>query len=112
LDVRTGFRSRPVSVIHKGDWKLHLYFEEWELDGGPAKLETNHAVELYNLATDLGEHHDLAQVAKAKRDELLDELLAWFKSVNAPLPTQPNPAYGQPGKQPTQKKLQGIDGGE
>ena len=34
LDVRTGFRTRPVSVIRKGDWKLHLFHEEWQLDGG------------------------------------------------------------------------------
>ncbi len=28
-----------------------------------------------------------------KRDELLDELLEWFKSTDAILPAQPNPAY-------------------
>src|SRR5690606_28806875 len=28
------FRTRPVSVIRKGDWKLLLYHEEWQLDGG------------------------------------------------------------------------------
>ena len=93
LDVRSGFRSRPVSVIHKGDWKLHLYQEEWQLDGGRAKLASNHAVELYNLKDDIGERNDLANKEVAKRDELLDELLAWQKSINAPVPHHPNPKY-------------------
>lgn len=93
LDVRTGFRSRPVSVIHKGDWKLHLFIEEWQLDGGRGRLAENHAVELYNLNEDIGERNDLANKNTAKRDELLADLLAWQKSVNAPLPSQPNPNY-------------------
>ena len=93
LDVRTGFRSRPVSVIHKADWKLHLYHEEWQLDGGREKLAANHAVELYNVADDIGERNDVANVNSAKRDELLDDLFAWFKSTDALIPTQPNPKY-------------------
>jgi len=93
LDVRTGFRTRPVTVIHKGDWKLHLFHEEWQLDGGRAKLADNGAVELYDLKDDVGERNNLANTNTAKRDELLDELLAWQKSVNAPMPTQPNPKY-------------------
>src|SRR5262249_22706760 len=44
------FRSRPVSVIRKGDWKLHLYHEEWQLGGGREKIATNNAVELYNIS--------------------------------------------------------------
>lgn len=82
------FRTRPVSVIRKGDWKLHLYHEEWLLDGGREKIATNNAVELYNIAADIGERNNLVNVNKAKRDELLDDLLKWFKAVNAPLPTQ------------------------
>lgn len=93
LDVRTGFRTRPVTVIHKGDWKLHLFHEEWQLDGGRAKLAENHAVELYNLKDDIGERNNLADKEIAKRDELLDELLAWHKSANAKVPSQPNPNY-------------------
>lgn len=93
LDVRTGFRSRPVTVIHKGDWKLHLFHEEWQLDGGRAKLAENHAVELYNLKDDIGERNNLANKEIAKRDELLDDLLAWHTSVNARIPSQPNPKY-------------------
>ena len=89
----TVFRTRPVSVIRKGDWKLHLYHEEWQLDGGRAKLDTNNAVELYNLAADIGERNNLANTNKARRDELLKDLLQWFKATNAPLPTEKNAQY-------------------
>jgi arylsulfatase A-like enzyme len=87
------FRTRPVSTIRKGDWKLHLYHEEWQLDSGREKLATNNAVELYNLAADIGECNNLANANKAKRDELLHDLLRWFKATNAPLPTEKNPQY-------------------
>ena len=87
------FRTRPVSVIRKGDWKLHLYHEEWQLDGGRAKIDSNRAVELYNIRTDIGERDDLGVKNKSKRDELLDGLLAWMAAVKAPLPTRPHPAY-------------------
>ncbi|MCB1088127.1 MAG: hypothetical protein KDM63_13840, partial [Verrucomicrobiae bacterium] len=93
LDVRTGFRSRPVSVIHQGDWKLHLYLEEWALDGGRDGLPGNHAVELYHLADDIGERHDLSAENLGKRDELLNALLEWHASVGALLPHEPNPQY-------------------
>ncbi|MCC7338866.1 MAG: sulfatase [Pirellulaceae bacterium] len=93
LDVRTGFRSRPVSVIRQGDWKLHLYLEEWVLDGGREKIASNGAVELYNLQQDIGEHDNLANSHTDKRDKLLDDLLAWHQSVAAPIPSQPNPNY-------------------
>jgi arylsulfatase A-like enzyme len=93
LDVKTGFRTRPVSVIHKGDWKLHLFLEEWQLDGGREKLATNHAIELYNLKDDIGERTDLATQNTAKRDELLDDLLAWHQSIKAVVPAEPNPKY-------------------
>lgn len=103
LDVRTGFRTRPVSVIRQGEWKLHLFHEEWQLDGGRARLATNQAVELYHLGNDIGERTNLASREAAKRDELLDDLLAWMKATNALLPTQPNPKYN-PAAKPEPKK--------
>jgi arylsulfatase A-like enzyme len=93
LDVQTGFRSRPVSVINKGGWKLHLYHEEWGLDGGRDRLATNGAVELYDLANDIGERNNLAKSYPAKRDELLGDLLGWFKTTGALVPTTPNPEF-------------------
>ena len=93
LDARTGFRTRPVTVIRKGDWKLHLYHEEWKLDGGRDSLATNNAVELYNIAEDIGERNNLVSTNPAKRDELLDDLLAWLKATDALVPTKLNSAY-------------------
>lgn len=92
-DVRLGFRSRPVSVIRKGDWKLHLFHEEWQLDGGRAKIPANGAVELYDLAKDPGERNELSASEPAKTEELLDDLLAWIQATDAPMPAKPNPAY-------------------
>ena len=43
------FRTRPVSVIRKDEWKLLMFHEEWSLDGGIKNLASNNAVELYNL---------------------------------------------------------------
>lgn len=98
IDVRDGFRSRPVSVIRKGDWKLHLFHEEWALDGGRGGLPANGAVELYDLASDSGERTDLAATRKDKREELLAELLSWQQQAGATRADQPNPAFGQKGK--------------
>jgi arylsulfatase A-like enzyme len=74
------FRTRPVSVIRKGDWKLHR-----------EQLATNHAVELYNIATDIGERSELALKETKKRDELLGELLVWMDRTKAPLAKLPTP---------------------
>ena len=92
------FRTRPVSVMRSGDWKIHLYHEEWQLDGGPKNLATNKAVELYNLRADPGERKDLALVETAVRDRLLDELLKWTAATKAPLSTGKNPNYDHAGK--------------
>ena len=97
------FRTRPVSVIRKGDWKLLLYHEEWALDGGRAKLATSRAVELYNLADDIGERTDLSSRNIAKRDELLGDLLQWFADIKAPLPIEVNTNYDPQAQQKPKK---------
>lgn len=74
------FRTRPGSAMRKGKWKLHEYFE----DG---------AFELYNLETDLGEQNDLSKVYPEKVKELYQELDAWRKSKNAPVPKELNKEY-------------------
>jgi arylsulfatase A-like enzyme/dienelactone hydrolase len=104
LDVRTGFRSRPVSIIHKGHWKLHMYHEEWQLDGGREKMETNQAIELYDLATDIGERDNLVSKNPIKRDELLNDLIAWQKSTNALVPTEVNSQYDPTAASKKQRK--------
>ncbi len=97
------YRQRPVSVIRKGDWKLLVHFEEWSLDGGREKLATNKSVELYNLKDDPGEKKNLVMKNTTKRDELLDELQAWWKSIDAPIPAEPNPKLGQAPKKKKKK---------
>lgn len=74
------FRTRPGSVIIDGDWKLHHYFEDNE-------------IELYNLSQDVGERNDLSDTNHDKASELYDKLRAWRSSIKAPIPTEPNPAY-------------------
>jgi arylsulfatase A-like enzyme len=87
------FRTRPVSVIRKGDWKLLMFHEEWILDGGRKKMASNNALELYNLKTDLSESNNLAMLEKKKRDELLDDLLNWQNEIDSQLPYEANPEY-------------------
>lgn len=67
------FRSRPCSIVRKGDWKLHQYFE----DG---------AFELYNLRADIGEGNDLSGTESEKLKEMKSILADWQKSTKAPIP--------------------------
>jgi arylsulfatase A-like enzyme len=69
----------PAAAIRRGDWKLI----EWLEDG---------RVELFHLAADLGEQHDLAAREPDRVAALRAELHAWQQSVGALQPT-PNPAY-------------------
>jgi hypothetical protein len=48
--------------------------------------------ELYNLAKDLGEQHDLASTMPEKTLRLRTELHDWRKEVNARMPIK-NPDY-------------------
>ncbi len=81
-------------MIRQGDWKLHLFHEEWSLDGGRQSVDSNNSIELYNLADDISETTNLASSNQAMRDKLLDDLLAWKESTNAQFAHEPNPAYG------------------
>jgi arylsulfatase A-like enzyme len=74
------FRTRPGSVIRKGNWKLHEYFED-------------NGIELYDLNADPGEKNNLAKENPEKAGELLDLLREWRRETNAPVPTEPNPLY-------------------
>jgi arylsulfatase A-like enzyme len=74
------FRTRPGSVIRKGDWKLHYYFEDKD-------------VEVFNLKEDIGERNNLAEINEAKKQELLNELKAWWDQTDAPIPAEINPLY-------------------
>jgi arylsulfatase A-like enzyme len=69
----------PGGAIRQGDWKLIEWFE------GPT-------VELYNLADDVGEKHNLAADYPEKVKQLRAQLHAWQKETGAKFPA-PNPKY-------------------
>lgn len=68
------WRTTPGGVIRDGDWKLIEYFEDGRL-------------ELYNLAEDIGEKHNLAAAKPDKVQELHSQLRAWREEIHAPQPT-------------------------
>ncbi|MCS6851188.1 MAG: hypothetical protein NZ700_08480 [Gemmataceae bacterium] len=55
-------------------------------------------MELDNLAEDVGERDDLANINPTERDELLDDLLAWIKATGASMASEPNPKYNPAAK--------------
>ena len=67
------WRTTPAGAIRAGDWKLVEFFETGK-------------AELYNLKDDIGEKTDLAPKLPDRAKELHDQLAAWRKSVNAPMP--------------------------
>lgn len=77
------FRSRPVSVLRKGDWKLIYNYE----------TETS---ELYNLKEDVAERVDQVaekpELAATLKSLLFEELDA----LHAPIHFTPNPKFQQP----------------
>ncbi len=70
-----------------------LYHEEWILNGGIESIDTNRAVEMYNLKADEGERNNLATINKKKRDELLNDVLSWMKATKAKLPVAIDAAH-------------------
>ncbi len=78
--VEGPWRTTPAGAVRFGDFKLIEFFEDGRL-------------ELYDLARDIGEEHNLANEMPDKTRELHDLLLDWREAVNAPVPTERNPAY-------------------
>ncbi len=71
--------TKPQSAIRRGDLKLIHFYED-------------DRVELYDLARDIGEQHDLSRERPAQARELKQALHARLQSVDARLP-RPNPDY-------------------
>ena len=67
------WRTSPVSVIRSGPWKLMKFYEDDRL-------------ELYNLAEDVGEQHNLAEERSQKRKQLHEWLQRWLQQNDAPMP--------------------------
>jgi len=68
-----------VSAIREGNWKLLEY------------LGDEH-IELYNLANDIGETHNLANEESQKAKDLLDKVHNWKNETDAQGVTL-NPKY-------------------
>ncbi|MBI3847884.1 MAG: sulfatase [Planctomycetes bacterium] len=69
--------GRPSGAIRVGNAKLVEFYEDAR-------------VELYDLASDPGEQHDLSAAEPARADQLRKDLAAWRLAVDAQMPT-PNP---------------------
>lgn len=67
--------AAPYAAIRARDWRLVEFYED------------DH-VELYNLADDTGEKHDLSKSNPSKTTELRDKLHAWQQSVGAQFATK------------------------
>lgn len=80
------FRTRPVSMVRKGDWKLMQFFETGKL-------------ELYNLKSDIGETKNLAENNPEMVDALLSDLQDWQKRTKAPIPSTRNPDFDEAAEQ-------------
>ena len=76
----TKFRTRPGSVIRLGDWKLHQYFEDNE-------------IELFNLKTDPGERNNVIESHPKEVEKMMGLLEEWRNNIEAPIPSNLNPNY-------------------
>jgi arylsulfatase A-like enzyme len=79
------WRTTPAGAIRRGDWKLLEFFEDGRL-------------ELYNLAQDIGQKRDLATSEPQRVKALHEELVAWRKAVDAPMPTPNKPRVAASGE--------------
>jgi arylsulfatase A-like enzyme len=75
---QNSWRTTPVAAVRSGDWKLLEYFEDNRL-------------ELYNLRDDVSEKQNVASKFPARAQDLHSKLVAWRKSMNAPMPAK-NPS--------------------
>jgi hypothetical protein len=70
---KKGWRTTPACMMRAGDFTLLEFFED-------------NRVELYNVKDDIGQKTDLAKKMPDKTRELHDQMIAWRKAINAPLP--------------------------
>jgi len=68
------WRAVPLTTIISGNWKL-IYYYEYD------------RYELFNLENDISEQNDLSATNTNVGIRLLNELNAWVKEVNAPIPS-------------------------
>ncbi|GIZ09678.1 sulfatase [Flavobacterium sp. UMI-01] len=73
--VASTYKDPPCSVIRKGNYKLIQFLNDGK-------------IELYNLATDLKESHNLVNKNPKVVASLLQELVQWRKKNKVPLPPE------------------------
>lgn len=71
--------GEPSSIILEGDWKLIYYHEDGHY-------------ELYNVAEDIGEQHDMASAMPERVEAMKSRLWAWLEATDAKFPT-PDPQF-------------------
>lgn len=74
-------KATPSSALREGDYKLIEFYE-----GGSRR-------ELYDLAADPNEEHNLAKAKPEKAAAMYRTLLDWQKETGAAIPSGPNPHY-------------------
>ena len=89
------WRTTPAGAVRSRDWKLIEFFEDGKL-------------ELYNLKNDIAEQENLAPKMPDKTRQLHQLLRNWRTSINAPVPTELNPAYNPDKRIKTREELQEV----
>ncbi len=74
------WRAVPSTTMIRGNYKL-IYYYEYD------------RYELFNLAEDISEQHDLAETESETAKEMLREMRAWVRDTQAPVPIWPNPHF-------------------
>lgn len=90
------WRTKPVSVIRSGDWKLIQNIEDKSL-------------ELYDLKNDIGEENNLATAQSEKAAALLAKLDTWRQEIKAPFPTPNDPSTVEPSAKKKKKRASEDD---
>jgi arylsulfatase A-like enzyme len=76
--------ATPASSVRQGDWKLIRFYCD--------NSDQTDRYELYNLADDPGERHNLA-AAQPERVKQLAARIAWFLNDTEAVVPKPNPGY-------------------
>lgn len=80
----------PSAQIREGDYKLIESFGDYIDEGN--RYREGHRLELFNLAADIGERHNLSAKEPARVAAMERKLHAWIRSCGAEIPG-PNPRF-------------------
>lgn len=83
----------PSASVRQGDYKLIEFYGERVDDDG--QYHPGHALELYNLRTDIGETQELSQKNPEIAQQLQETLRNWLDEIGAEVP-ELNPHFDPP----------------